>query len=158
VTLPSPVVSASPAAVTAAGYVGLFSSTTIAAALPAGVAIGMTGAIVLSVPVATVQRVTGNEVLGRITAAFTTGGAAATLTGAVAGPLVAQAIQLTGAAVAAASVTLAAAALALVIVPRTMLPHNRQPDANRPPRSNSRQPPTGLPGTAESPASRKIAK
>lgn len=52
-------------AVTAAGYVGLFSSTTIAAALPAGVVIGMTGAVILSVPVATVQRVTGNEVLGR---------------------------------------------------------------------------------------------
>jgi MFS family permease len=116
-------------AITAAGYVGLFSSTTIAAALPAGVTIGMTGAVVLSVPVATVQRVTGNEVLGRITAAFTTGGAAATMTGAVAGPLVAQAIQLTGAAVAAASVTLAAAALALVIVPRTVLP--TQPPAGR---------------------------
>lgn len=52
-------------AVTAAGYVGLLSSTTIAAALPAGVVIGMTGAVILSVPVATVQRVTGNEVLGR---------------------------------------------------------------------------------------------
>jgi transmembrane secretion effector len=116
-------------AITAAGYVGLFSSTTIAAALPAAVAIGMTGAVVLSVPVATVQRVTGNEVLGRITAAFTTGGAAATMTGAVAGPLVAQAIQLTGAAVAAASGTLAAAALALLIVLRTMLP--TQPPAGR---------------------------
>ena len=116
-------------AVTAAGYVGLFRSTTIAAALPAGVVIGMTGAVILSVPVATVQRVTGNEVLGRITAAFTTGGAAATLTGAVTGPVVAQAIQLTGAAVAAASVTLAAAVLALVIVPRTVRP--TQPPAGR---------------------------
>jgi hypothetical protein len=135
-------------AVAAAGYVALFSSTTIAAALPAGVVIGMTGAVILSVPVATVQRVTGNEVLGRITAAFTTGGAAATMTGAVAGPLVAQAIQLTGAAAAAASVTLAAAALALVIIPRTGLPANRQPDAKRQSQSNPRRPPTGLPGTA----------
>lgn len=117
-------------AVTAAGYVGLFRSTTIAAALPAGVVIGMTGAVILSVPVATVQRVTGNEVLGRITAAFTTGGAAATLAGAVAGPVVAQAIQLTGAAVAAASVTLAAAAVALVVVPRTVLP-TRSPRSTR---------------------------
>ena len=116
-------------AVTAAGYVGLFSSATIAAALPAGVVIGMAGAVVLSVPVATVQRVTGNEVLGRITAAFTTAGAAATLAGAVAGPLAAQAIQLTGAAAAAASATLTAAALALVIVPRTVLP--TQPPAGR---------------------------
>jgi MFS family permease len=116
-------------AVTAAAYVGLFSSTTIAAALPAGVVIGMTGAVILSVPVATVQRVTGNEVLGRITAAFTVGGAAATMAGAVAGPLAAQEIQLTGAAEAAASVTLAAAALALVIVPRTVLP--TQPPASR---------------------------
>lgn len=113
--------------VTAAGYVGLFSSTTIAAALPFGVVIGMTGAVILSVPVATVQRVTGNEVLGRITAAFTTGGAAATLVGAVAGPLAAQAIQLTGAAEAAASVTLAAAAMALIIVPRTALLSQRAP-------------------------------
>jgi predicted MFS family arabinose efflux permease len=116
-------------AVTAAAYVGLFSSTTIAAALPAGVVIGMTGAVILSVPVATVQRVTGSELLGRITAAFTTGGAAATMAGAVAGPVIAQAIQLTGAAAAAASVTLAAAALALVIVPRTALP--AQPPAGR---------------------------
>jgi MFS family permease len=64
-------------AVTATGYVALFSSTTIAAALPAGVVIGMTGAVILSVPVATVQRVTGNEVLGRITAASVTLAAAA---------------------------------------------------------------------------------
>lgn len=109
-------------AVTAAAYVGLFSSTTIAAALPAGVVVGMTGAVTLSVPVATVQRVTGNEVLGRITAAFTIGGAAATMAGAVAGPLVAQEIQLTGTAAVAASVSLVAAALALAIVPRTVLP------------------------------------
>lgn len=116
-------------AVTAAGYVALFNSTTIAAALAAGVVIGMTGAVILSVPVATVQRVTGNEVLGRITAGFTIGGAAATMAGAVAGPLVAQEIQLTGAAAAAASVSLVAAALALVIVPRTALP--TQPPAGR---------------------------
>lgn len=106
-------------AVTAAAYVGLFSSTTIAAALPAGIVIGMTGAVILSVPVATVQRVTGSEVLGRITAAFTTGGAAATMAGAVAGPLVAQEIRLTGTAAVAASASLVAAALALAIVPGT---------------------------------------
>jgi MFS family permease len=119
-------------AAAAAGYVTLFNSTTIAAALPAGVVVGMTGAVILSVPVATVQRETSNEVLGRITAAFTAAGAAATMAGAVAGPLVAQGIQLTGAAAAAASVSLAAAGLALVLVPRTALSTQPRAELSKP--------------------------
>jgi hypothetical protein len=59
-----------------------------------------------------------NAALGRVSAVFLTGEAAATLTGAVAGPLLAQAAHLTAVATAASLVTLGAAALAFLTVPR----------------------------------------
>ena len=62
-------------------------------------------------------RVIPNAVLGRVSAVFLTGEAAATLTGAVAGPFLAQAAQFTGVATAASLVTLSAAALTWLIVP-----------------------------------------
>lgn len=125
-------------AIAAVGYVGLFSSKTIAAAIPAALVMGMSGAVILSVPTATVQRVTGNEVLGRISAVFTIGGAAATLAGAVAGPFLAQTTHLTGAAAVAAGVTLAAAALSLMNIPiisTATLPGSRPPRTRRRPRT-----------------------
>lgn len=102
----------------AAAYLGLFTSTTLATALPAAVAIGLFGSMSLVVPQTTVQRVIPNAVLGRIGAVFLTGEAAATLAGAAAGPFLAQAAGLTAAAAAAALVTLAAAGLARLLVPR----------------------------------------
>jgi len=99
-------------AATAAGYFLLFTSSSLTAALPAAVAVGMFGSMSLVVPQTAVQRVIPNAVLGRVSAVFLTAEAAATLTGAVAGPVLAQAAQPEGVAIAASLVTLGAAALA----------------------------------------------
>ncbi len=104
-------------AASAVGYVGLFTSTSLATALPAAVAIGLFGSMSLAVPQTTVQRVIPDAVLGRIGAVFLTGEAAATLAGAAAGPFGAQAAGLTAVAAVAALVTLAAAGLARLLVP-----------------------------------------
>ena len=56
--------------------------------------------------------------LGRVSAVFLTGEAAATLVGSVAGTFVAQAAQLVAVATAASLVTLSAVALALLVVPQ----------------------------------------
>lgn len=97
---------------TAAAYFLLFTSSSLTAALPAAVAVGMFGSMSLVIPQTAVQRVIPNAVLGRVSAVFLTAEAAATLTGAVAGPFLAQAAQFEGVAVAASLVTLGAAALA----------------------------------------------
>ena len=68
------------------------------------------------------QRVIPNAVLGRISAVFLTGEAAATLAGAATGPVLAQAAGLTAVAAAASLVTLAAAALAQLSVPPARIP------------------------------------
>jgi predicted MFS family arabinose efflux permease len=65
-----------------------------------------------------VQRVIPNAALGRVSAVFLTSEAAATLTGAVAGPFLAQAAHLATAAATASLLTLSAAALAYLTVPR----------------------------------------
>ncbi len=106
-------------AATAAGQFGLFTSTSLVTALPAAVAIGMFGSMSEVIPQTALQRVIPNAVLGRIGAVFLTGEAAVGLLGAVAGPFLAQAVQLTGLATVASLVTLAAAALTLLTVPRT---------------------------------------
>jgi MFS family permease len=105
-------------AATAAAYLGLFTSSSLPAALPAAVAVGMFGSMSLVIPQTAMQRVIPNAVLGRVGAAFLTGEAAATLLGAAAGPFLAQAAQLTGVAIAASLVTLSAATLTWLIVPR----------------------------------------
>jgi Na+/melibiose symporter-like transporter len=97
---------------TAAAYFLLFTSSSLTAALPAAVAVGMFGSMSLVIPQTAVQRVIPNAVLGRVSAVFLTAEAAATLTGAVAGPFLAQAAQLEGVAIAASLVTLGAAGLA----------------------------------------------
>jgi MFS family permease len=103
---------------TAAGYFLLFTSTSLATALPAGVAIGLFGSMSEVIPQTAMQRVVPNAVLGRISAVFLTGEAAAGLAGAVAGPVLAQAAGLPGLAAVAAFLTLGAAALAILAVPR----------------------------------------
>ena len=105
-------------AVTAGGYLVLFTSSSLATALPAATAIGMSGSMSLVIPQTAVQRLIPNAVLGRVSAIFLTGEAAATLAGAVAGPFLAQAAGLTAAAAAASLLTLCAAALARQKVPR----------------------------------------
>ena len=103
---------------TAAAYFLLFTSSSLSTALPAAVAIGMFGSMSEVIPQTTMQRVIPNAVLGRVSAVFLTGEAAATLAGAVVGPFLAQAAHFGGVATAASLVTLSAAALSLLIVPR----------------------------------------
>ncbi len=109
-------------AATAAAYVGLFTSSSLAAALPAAAAVGMFGSMSLVIPQTAMQRVVPNAVLGRIGAVFLTGEAAATLAGAATGPFLAQAAGLTVVAVVAGLVTLAAAGLARLLVPPLPVP------------------------------------
>ena len=103
---------------TAAGYFLLFTSSSLAAALPAVTAVGMFGSMSLVIPQTAIQRVIPNQVLGRVSAVFLTCEAAATLLGAAAGPFLAQAAGLVTVAATASLVTLAAAALTFLIVPR----------------------------------------
>src|SRR5580700_10066076 len=103
---------------TAAAYFLLFTSSSLTSALPAAAAIGMFGSISLVIPQTAMQRAIPNAVLGRVSAVFLTGEAAATLTGAAAGPFLAQAAHFTGVATAASLATLSAAVLTFLIVPR----------------------------------------
>jgi predicted MFS family arabinose efflux permease len=104
-------------AATAASYLFLFHSTSLYTALPAAVANGMFGSMSLVITQTTVQRVIPNEALGRISAVFLTGEAAATLAGALAGPLLAQSIQLHGLATVASLTTAVGAVLTVILVP-----------------------------------------
>ena len=98
---------------TAGAYLLLFTSSSLAAALPAAAAVGMSGSMALVVQQTTVQRLIPGALLGRVSAVFLAGEAAATLVGSVAGPFLAQATGLTAAATVASLVTLGAAALTL---------------------------------------------
>ena len=104
-------------AASAASYWLLWHSGSLAAALPAAVAVGMSGSMSLVIPQVTVQRVIPNAALGRISAVFLTGEAAATLAGAVTGPLLAQSLGMTGLAATVSLATLAAAVLAFTLIP-----------------------------------------
>ena len=139
-------------AATACGYFLLFSSTSLATALPAAVIIGTFGSMSLVIPQTTMQRLIPGAVLGRVSAIFLTGEAAATLAGAVAGPFLAQAAGASGletVAAAASLLTLGAAALARLTVPRipvspgdrelrSFLPNGPVATPTRPPSSSSR--------------------
>jgi predicted MFS family arabinose efflux permease len=102
---------------TVAAYFLLFTSSSLATALPAAVTIGMFGSMSVVIPQTTIQRIIPNAALGRVSAVFLTGEAAATLLGAMTGPFLAQAAHFSGVAVAASLVTLSAAALTFLIVP-----------------------------------------
>jgi predicted MFS family arabinose efflux permease len=110
---------------TAGAYFLLFTSSSLATALPAAAAVAMSGSMSLVIQQTTLQRVIPGAALGRVSAVFLTGEAAATLVGSVAGPFLAQAAHLLAAAAAASLVTLGAAALARLTVP---------PMPTRPPR------------------------
>ncbi len=103
---------------TAAGYFLLFTSSSLATALPAAAAVGMSGSMSLVIPQTALQRVIPNTALGRVSAVFLTSEAAATLTGAMAGPFLAQVAHLVAVATAASLITLTAAALAYLTMPR----------------------------------------
>jgi predicted MFS family arabinose efflux permease len=116
-------------AATAAAFFALFSSSSLATALPAAAAVGAFGSMSLVVPQTAMQRVIPNALLGRIGAVFLAGEAAATLGGAAGGPVLAQAAGLTATAAVASLVTLAAAALAWLSVPKTGVPRRHDPAA-----------------------------
>jgi MFS family permease len=103
---------------TAIGFLLLFASRSMLSAVLAAVVIGVFGSMVLVTAQTTVQRVTPNEVLGRISAAFFTGEAIATFLGALAGPAIAQSSSLAAAAYVACAATLLSGVLSLVLVPR----------------------------------------
>ena len=103
---------------TAGAYFLLFTSSSLATALPAAAAVGMFGSMSLVIQQTALQRVIPDAVLGRVSAVFLTGEAAATLIGSVAGPFLAQQAHLVAVATAASLVTLSAAALAFLTVPR----------------------------------------
>jgi MFS family permease len=113
----------------AVGQFVLFTSTSLATALPAAVAIGTFGSMSEVIPQTTMQRIIPNAVLGRVSAVFLTGEAAVGLLGAVGGPFLAQAAHLTGLAATASLVTLAAAALTRRTVPRlpALVPRGADP-------------------------------
>jgi hypothetical protein len=103
-------------AATAAAYLALFTSSSLLTALPAAVAVGMAGSMSEVIPLTAVQRVIPGAALGRVSAVFLTGEAAASLLGAVAGPFLAQAAHLPGLAATASAATLLAALLAFLTV------------------------------------------
>jgi predicted MFS family arabinose efflux permease len=105
-------------ALTGVGFVLLFSATTLTAALPAAVLIGMVGSMALSTAQTTLQRVTPNEVLGRTSSAMFTGEATATLTGAIVGPVLAQTLSVTWTASLAATATVLSGITAALLLPR----------------------------------------
>jgi MFS family permease len=102
---------------TAGAYFLLFTSSSLATALPAAAAVAMSGSMSLVIQQTVLQRAIPGAVLGRVSAVFLAGGAAATLAGSVAGPFTAQAAHLVALAAAASLATVGAAALAFLTVP-----------------------------------------
>ncbi|MCS7475361.1 MFS transporter [Umezawaea endophytica] len=115
---------------TAVGFVLLFGSASLGAALPSAVLVGAFGSLSLVVAQTLVQRVTPNPVLGRVGAVLFTGEAVATFVGALAGPVVAEATSVAAAALVACGATVFAAVLAVVLVPRSPMRVERpEPEA-----------------------------
>jgi MFS family permease len=125
---------------TAIAYFLLFQSSSPGTALPAGVAVGMFGSMSLVIGQTTLQRVVPDAILGRVGAVFMAGEAAATLAGAVAGPVLASAARLSGLAAVASLATLTAAALAFLRLPACPAPPAR-PAPPAPPAPPGRLPP-----------------
>ena len=114
--------------VTGVGFALLFAATTLLLALPAAVLIGAAGSTALVVGQTTLQRVTPNEVLGRIGSVLFTGEAIATFAGAVVGPAVAQALSITWAAYLAGAATVLSGLIGLLL-PRRQVEEPRPAQA-----------------------------
>lgn len=104
-------------AATAAGFAVLVNTRSVPVALAVAAALGVSGSVVFGAPPTIVQRTVPGAALGRVTAVFGIVEAAATLTGAVAGPLLAQATGLGRTVNLAAALTLTAAAVTARTVP-----------------------------------------
>jgi predicted MFS family arabinose efflux permease len=112
-TAPPPYLLAGSLAVTAITYSLMFGSSSLAQAAPSAFVMGMAGSMTLASIQTTIQRLIPDGLLGRVSAVFVGGEAAATLLGAATGPLIAQFAGIFAAAITASAVTLASAALAL---------------------------------------------
>lgn len=95
----------------------LFHSRTVIEAMAAAVVNGLFGSLILAVPQVILQIVIPNEVLGRVSAAFFTAEALATLVGSLEGPFVAQYFGYGWTTAIACAGVLAAALLTFTIVP-----------------------------------------
>jgi MFS family permease len=104
--------------VTGIGFVALFSASTLTLALVAAGLIGAAGSMTLGSAQTILQRLTPNDILGRISSAMFTGEAVATVAGAVAGPAIAQLLSLTWTAFLAGFGTILSGVLAVAILPR----------------------------------------
>jgi predicted MFS family arabinose efflux permease len=113
---------ASAQAVTAAGFALLVNATALPAALIAAVVIGTSGSVVLGAPRTVWQRTIPGSALGRVSAVFGIVEAAATLAGAVLGPVLAQVAGLGVAVNTAVLLAVAGAVLTAVVVPPSPAP------------------------------------
>jgi MFS family permease len=108
---------------TGMAFVLLFASRSVVGALPAAVLIGVFGSAALITAQTTLQRLTPNAVLGRVSSVQFTGEAVATLLGAVAGPAIARAFSVDFAAYLACAGTVLSGLLAVVLVRVEADPH-----------------------------------
>lgn len=108
-------------ALVAGGFFATFNARSLPVALGAAALLGIPGVWVLVTVQTWVQRVTPAALLGRVSGAFVTTEAAATMAGAFAGPALGEVAGLTVALNAACCLTLLSAALTLVLVPRTVI-------------------------------------
>jgi predicted MFS family arabinose efflux permease len=99
-------------AVTAVTYSLMFGASSLAQAVPAAFVMGLAGAMALAGIQTTIQRLIPDGLLGRVSAVFVGGEAAATLIGSVTGPVIAQLAGILPAAVTASVLTLVSAVLA----------------------------------------------
>ncbi|GAA2213736.1 MFS transporter [Nonomuraea monospora] len=104
-------------ALVGAAFLLLFNSTSLPAALAAAALLGLPGVTVLVAIQTYVQRATPGHLLGRVTAVFLTVEAAATMTGAFAGPALSELSGLPVALNAACAVTLLSSLVTLCLVP-----------------------------------------
>ncbi|GAA1187003.1 MFS transporter [Pseudonocardia alaniniphila] len=109
-------------AMTAAGFAVLVNATALPLALMAAAVIGMSGSVVLGAPRTVWQRTVPGSALGRISAVFGIIEAAAILTGAVLGPILAQITGLSIACNTATLLAVAGAVMTAVIVPSETTP------------------------------------
>jgi MFS family permease len=106
-------------AATAVGFVLLVNATWLPQAVAAAVVIGTAGSVVIGVPRTVTQRSVPGSALGRVSAVFGIVEAAATLAGAVLGPVGAQLAGLSAAANGAVVLAVAGVLVTVLVVPRT---------------------------------------
>jgi MFS family permease len=106
-------------AATAVGFVLLVNATWLPQAVAAAVVIGTAGSVVIGVPRTVTQRSVPGSALGRVSAVFGIVEAAATLAGAVLGPVGAQLAGLGAAANGAVVLAVAGVLVTVLVVPRT---------------------------------------